>query len=143
MFFDLLSSFVYLIVWGLCGLAFWLGDRPLRVTAAVFLFFWTITPLLSHWWQGWNMPGIVIDVNALLVLTWISLRWRRLWSTVLVALCFLQLLTPFLAYATHIRRFYWQSAYNVMGWAMLVVMAVAIVLTVRARGRADEEVAQS
>lgn len=138
LFFQLLTSLVYIVVWVICGLALWLGDRPLRVTAAAFVFFWTITPLFSLWWQGWNVPMVVIDVNALLVLTLISLRWRRLWSTVLVALCFLQVLTPFLAYATHIKRFYWQSAYNVMGWVMLVVMAVAIVLTVRARRRADE-----
>lgn len=138
MLFDLLTSVLYCIAWGLCGLAFWLGDRPLRVTAAAFLFFWTITPLFSLWWHDWNVPMVVVDVNALLALTWISMRWRRLWSTVLVALAFLQVLTPFLAYATHIRRFYWQSAYNVMGWVMLIVMAVAIWLTVRARGRADE-----
>jgi hypothetical protein len=143
LFFDLLTSLVYFVAWGLCGLAFWLGDRPLRVTAAAFLFFWTITPLFSLWWHDWNVPMVVVDVNALLALTWISMRWRRLWSTVLVALSFLQVLTPFLAYATHIRRFYWQSAYNVMGWVMLVVMAVAIWLTVRGRRRADEGVAQS
>jgi hypothetical protein len=143
LFFDFLSSVTYLIVWGICGLALWLGDRPLKVTATALLFFWTITPLVSHWWQGWNVPTIVVDVNALLAMTWISLRWRRLWSTVLVALSALQVLTPFVAYLTHIHRFYWQSAYNVMGWAMLLVMVVAIVLTVRARRRADEGAVRS
>lgn len=143
MFFQLLSSLVYIVVWMICGLALWQGDRPLRVTAIAFLFFWTISPLVSFWWLGWNVPLLIIDLNALLALTWISLRWRRLWSTVLVALTFLQFVMPFLAYATHIKRFYWQSAYAVIGWVMLLVMVVAIMLTVRARRRADEGAVRS
>lgn len=141
--FEYLASIAYVFMWAICGVAFWLGDRPLKATAAVSIFFWSITPLVSHWWQGWNLPVIVVDLNATLALAWISLRWRRLWSTVMVALSFLQVLTPFVAYPAHFHRFYWQSAYNVLGYLLLVVMVVATVLTVRARGRADEGAVRS
>lgn len=140
--FEYLASVTYVLMWAICGVALWLGDQPLKVTAAVSIFFWSITPLVSHWWQGWNLPTIVVDLNATLAMTWISLRWRRLWSTVMVALSFLQVLMPFVAYPAHLHRFYWQSAYNVLGYLLLVVMVVATALTVRARRRADEGAVQ-
>jgi peptidoglycan/LPS O-acetylase OafA/YrhL len=140
LFYVLLSYAVYVIVWVICVLAFWRGDRPLKAAAVTIIFFWSITPLFSHFGRtGWNMPVTIIDTNATLVLLWISLRWRTLWSAVLVALSFLQVLAPFVAlWDGHIHPFYWMSAYTVLGYVVLAVLAVATWQTTRARRRANE-----
>ena len=139
MFFRLLAYAVYLVAWVVCGVAFLKGDRPLKLAAVSMIFFWTLTPLVSHWSRGWNMPLTVVDTNALLLLAWISFRWRTLWSAFLVALTFLQVLTPFISvWDRSISLFVLQSAYSVLGYVTLVVMIVATWQTAHARRRADE-----
>jgi peptidoglycan/LPS O-acetylase OafA/YrhL len=139
--FKLLFPYIgYLTALVVCGLAVWKGDRPLRLTAVVLIAAWAISPLVSKGHRhGLDYPVTVLDTNIALIFVWISMRWRRIWCAVLAALTILVVLIPIVVLADpEIRISSHWLANTIVSALQLVVMAVATVLTVRARRRADE-----
>lgn len=136
----LVAYVAYLIALLVCGMAFWKGDRPLRIAAGILVASWTLSALTGHWDRyGMNYPVAIIDTNAALAFAWVSTRWRRIWAAVMAALTFISVAIPFVAMADPaIHRYNRGAANNVVAVLHLVVMAVATGLTVRARRRADE-----
>jgi hypothetical protein len=130
----------YLIALAILGLAFWRGDAPLRWAAGVFVIGWMLTPAFSHVSRsGWDTPVAIIDTNAALVLIWVSMRWRRLWSVVFAALMILLVVARVVAYLDKdIVRYAYLAANNVLVTFQMLCLLVAIWLTDRARRRADE-----
>ncbi len=131
---------VYLLALGICGLAFWKGDRPLKLAASVLVISWALSALTGFRDRfGMNYPVTIIDTNVALIFIWISTRWRLIWCAVLAALTIISLAIPFVALVDpDIHRYNRAASNNVVAVLQLVVMAVAIWLTLRARRRADE-----
>ncbi len=136
---------LYLVALAICGTAIWKGDPPLRWSAAAFIIGWMLTPAVSNLSRGdWDMPVAVIDTNVTLLVIWVSLRWRRLWSAVLAALMLLLVLARVVALLDpDVHRYGFLAANNVIVLCQMVVLVVAIWVTLRGRqkaqGRANEE----
>lgn len=135
----------YLVALAVCGLAFWKGDHPLRLTAVVLIASWALSPLISKGHRhGLDYPVTILDTNLAVILVWISMRWRRVWCAVLAALTIIIVLIPVVALVDREIHIYSHWFANTFVSALqLVVMAVAIWLTVRAGGRADEGAVRS
>lgn len=133
----------YLIALAICALAFWKGDRPLQLAAAVLIASWTLSPLVSNGSKSsLDLPVTIVDTHAALAFVWISMRWRRLWCATLAALTIIVLLIPIVTLADRsIHRYNHMAANNVVSLFQLVLMFVAVCLTMRAKGLADEEAA--
>jgi hypothetical protein len=131
---------VYLIALTICGVAFWRGDRPLKLAAAALVIGWTLSALAGHRDRfGMNYPMTVIDTNVALVFVWISTRWRLIWCAVLAGLTIITTAIPFVALVDPDIHFYNRAAANnVVAALQLAVLLVATVLTLRERGWADE-----
>lgn len=130
----------YLLALALCCLAFWKGDRPLRLAAAVLIAAWALSPLVSKGHRhGLDYPVTILDTNVALIFVWISMRWRRIWCAVLAALTIIVVLIPIVVLVDHRIgiRDHW-LANTIVSTLQLVVMLAAIVSTLRARNRADE-----
>ncbi|USQ95920.1 hypothetical protein [Caulobacter sp. RL271] len=140
MLYLVLDYALYVVAFTVCGVALWLGDRPLKVTAFAVMFFWGISPLTrTGAYVPWNLPLTIVDSNAFLVLTWISLRWRRVWSAMIAGLALVMVVTPFVGMADQeLDPYFKVFAYNILGYILVVELIVAIWLTVRARRQADE-----
>ncbi|MGH1560174.1 hypothetical protein ACRAWD_26105 [Caulobacter segnis] len=70
MLYVVLAYALYVVAFAICGVALWLGDRPLRVTAFAVMFFWGISTLTrTEGYVPWNVPLTIIDSSAFLVLT--------------------------------------------------------------------------
>jgi len=138
---TLIAYAAYLIAMVICGVAFWKGDWPLRLAAAVIVVGWTLSALTGHRDKfGMNYPMSIIDTTVALILVWISMRWRRIWCAVLAALTIVSILIPFVAWADRdIHRYNRTASTNVVATLQLIALIVAIWLTVRARRRADED----
>jgi len=70
-----------------CGLAIWKGDRWTRFVGGIFLGGWILSPFVAttdSLQPEWGV--MVIDVIALLLFIWASLKARKLW-TVFAAAC--------------------------------------------------------
>lgn len=142
---TLLPYVLYLIALAICGTAIWKGDAALRWSAGAFIVGWMLTPAVSNLGRGgWDMPVAVIDTNVALLVVWVSLRWRRLWSAVLAALMLLLVLARVIALLDpNVHRYGFLAANNVIVLCQMVVLVVAIWVTLRRRrtawGQADEE----
>lgn len=135
----LLPYVTYLMALAICGVAFWKGDRPLRLAAAVLIASWTLSPLVSKSKSSLDFPVTIVDTHAVLAFVWISMRWRRLWCAALAASTFIILLIPIVTLADrNIHKYNHMAANNIVSIFQLVLMLVAIWLTVRARSRANE-----
>jgi len=141
----MIAYVAYLAALAICGVAFWKGDRPLKLAASVLVISWALSALTGYRDRyGMNYPVTIIDTNVALIFVWISTRWRLIWCAVLAALTFITLAIPFVAMIDpDIHRYNRAAANNVVAVLQLVVMIVAIVLTVRARRRADEGTVRS
>jgi uncharacterized membrane protein len=142
----LITFAAYLVALGVCGLAWRVGDRPLRLAAGVYLVSWVVTSLASHRFErGLDVPVTIIDTNTTLILIWISLRWRRVWSLVLASLGLLTTIAPIvrLLHDHDVSRYVLAASENVLAICQLLVFVVAIGLTLRARRRADEGAVRS
>ena len=124
----------------ICGFAIWKGDRWARFVATIYLIGWIASglvqirdPMSPEW-------GIMaVDVVAMILMVWASLKARRLWS-VFAAAC------QIMAVASHIvsiidLRIY--IATVIMGLALLsygvlVALLFATVSAIRARRIAHE-----
>jgi len=123
-----------------CGFALWKGDRWARVAAAVYLAGWIATPFaqirdpLSPEWGV-----MIIDAVVMILLVWVSLKARRLWS-VFAAAC------QMMAVASHVvsiidLRIYIATVVvglTVLSYGVLVALLVATLSAVRARRVAHE-----
>lgn len=141
-----MEYFDYLLAVLICGVAYWKGDKPLRWTAAVFIASWTLSPAISHVNRsGWDTPVAILDTNLAMFLTWMSLRWRRLWLAMFAALMILIVTMRFAAYwdRAHIPRYAFYVSNNLVVQFQLVTLIVATWLTARARRRADEGAVRS
>ncbi len=142
----LLPYVLYLVALVICGTAIWKGDAPLRWSAGAFIIGWMLTPAVSNLGRGdWDMPVAIIDTNVTLLVIWVSLRWRRLWSAVLAALMLLLVIARVVAVADpDVRRYGFVAANNVIVLCQMVVLIVAVWVTLRgqarSRERANEEV---
>ncbi|HWT51083.1 MAG TPA: hypothetical protein VN113_02760 [Caulobacter sp.] len=136
----LLPYFGYLLALAICCLAFWKGDRPLRLAAAVLIAAWALSPLITKGHKhGLDYPVTILDTHVALIFMWISMRWRRLWCAVLAALTIIVVLIPIVVSIDRgIHMYNHWLANTIVSDLQLVVMLAAIWLTVRARGRADE-----
>ncbi|WP_108505332.1 MULTISPECIES: hypothetical protein [unclassified Caulobacter] len=79
-----------------CGFAIWKGDRWTRFVGGIFLGGWILSPFVAttdSLQPEWGV--MVIDVIALLLFIWASLKARKLW-TVFAAAC------QMMAVASHI-----------------------------------------
>lgn len=136
---DVIAYTAYLAALVICGLAFWKGDRPLKLAAAAMIISWALSTQTGVRGGGINYPLTIIDTNLTLIFIWISTRWRVIWCAVLAALMLITVAIPFVAMIDpRIHLYNRAAANNVVAILQLIVMAVAIVLTVRARRRADE-----
>lgn len=140
---TLIPYIAYLIALAICALAFWKGDRPLQLAAAVLIASWTLSPLVSNGSKSsLDFPVTIVDTHAALAFVWISMRWRRLWCAALAGLTIIVLLIPIVTLADRgIHRYNYMAANNVVSLFQLVLMFVAVCLTMRAKGLADEEAA--
>lgn len=131
---------VYLIALSVCGVAFWRGDRALRLAAATLVVGWTLSALAGHRDRyGMNYPLTVIDTNVALIFVWISTRWRLMWCAVLAGLAIIATVMPFVALADPDIHFYNRAAANnIVAAIQLIVLLVATWLTLRVRRPADE-----
>lgn len=138
--FQVIAYAMYLIAFAICGVAIWKGDRPLKLAAIVVIVAWTLSALSGHRDKyGMNYPITIIDTNCSLAFVWISLRWRRIWCAVLAALTIVEVIIPLVAFFDRdIHRYNQMASNNFVALLQLIVMVIAIVLTVRARRRADE-----
>jgi len=77
---SLISLLIATVV---CGLAMWRGDQPARWSGAVFLASW-LGSLLVNSGDAYNADyGILaIDILALGIFVWISIRSRRIWTVI-------------------------------------------------------------
>lgn len=143
--FKLLFPYVgYLTALAICGLAFWKGDRPLRLAALVLIAGWAISPLISKGHRhGLDYPVTILDTNIALIFVWVSMRWRRIWCAVLAAVTIVVVLIPIVVLVDRDIQIYSHWLANTIVSALqLVIMLVAVWLTVRARRRADEGVVE-
>ncbi|MBO9545199.1 hypothetical protein [Caulobacter sp.] len=131
---------VYLISLVVFGMAFWKGDRPLKLVALTLLVGWTLTPIVNRGDRYiLNYPITTIDTNCALILVWISLRWRRVWCAVLAALTILIVIVPLVHVFDHdIHLYNRYAANNILSNLQLVVIAMATRRVIRDRRRADE-----
>jgi hypothetical protein len=136
----LLAYGAYLLMVLTCGVAIWRGDRPLRLAGAVLLVAWVLSAAFYYD----HLPGyleMIVDGITTLIFIWISMRWRRIWCAVMVALMLLNMATRL---ATRIDPGVHLSsaiaAGNILAILQVAAMAVAIWLTLRAGRRADEGV---
>lgn len=131
---------VYLVALVVCGLAYWKGDRVLRLMAVVLIASWTLTPMVMHLdRRGLNLPVAIIDIVTTAIFIWISMWSRRLWCAVLSALAIILIAIRFVASLDpSIDNYSRAASNNVVTILQLVVMAAATGLAVRARRRADE-----
>lgn len=136
----LLPYVLYLVALAICGVAVWKGDPPLRWAAGGFIVGWMLTPAVSNLSRGdWDMPVAIIDTNVALLMLWVSLRWRRLWSAVLAALMLLLVFARVIALLDPaVQRYGFLAANNVIVLCQLTVLGVALWVTLRRP--ADEEV---
>jgi len=141
----MMAYIFYLVAIVVCGVAFWKGDRPLRLAAVVMIVAWALSALMGRRDKyGMNYPISIIDTNVALIFVWISMRWRRLWCAVLAALTIVGLLIPFMALIDrNIQGNSRAASYNVVTIFQLVVLIAATWLTVRARRRVDEGAVRS
>lgn len=137
----LLPYALYLVALVICGTAIWKGDPPLRWAAGAFIIGWMLTPAVSNLGRGdWDMPVAIIDTNVALLIVWVSLRWRRLWSAVLAALMLLLVVARVVAVVDpDVRRYGFLAANNVIVMCQMVVLVVAVWVTLRGRRAANEE----
>jgi hypothetical protein len=137
---SLYTYVYYLAALVACGLGFWKGDAPLRITSVVTIISWSITPLLGHWdGEALNVPQTLVDAVTTVSYILISLRFRRLWTVVLSALALLVVLCPFVDLAdARVHRNSWIAANNILAVCQIAVLCVVLWLTIRARRRADE-----
>lgn len=142
---TLIPYIAYLFALLICGLAYWKGDRPLRLAAVVLIVSWALTPLVSNGSRtSLDYPVTIVDTNVALAFVWISLRWRRVWCAVLAALTIVVVLIPIVSLVDRdIHRYNHLAANNVVAVFQLIVMLAATGLTVRARRRADEGAVRS
>lgn len=141
----LITFIAYLVALAVCGVAYWLGDRPLRLAAMVYIGAWVLTTVVSHRvGEGLDAPVTLVDTNATLILFWISLRWRRLWCALLAALGALTTLAPIVRLLQpDVSRYVLAATLNLLAICQLLTLVVAIGLTLRARRRADEGLVRS
>ena len=141
----MMAYIFYVVAIVVCGMAFWKGDRPLRLVAVVMIVAWLLSAMAGRRDKyGMNYPISIIDTNVALIFIWISMRWRRLWCAVLAALTIVNLLIPFMALIDRdIHGNSRAASYNVVTVLQLMVLFVATRLTVRARRRADEGAVRS
>lgn len=132
----LLPYVLYLVALGICGTAIWKGDPPLRWSAGAFIIGWMLTPAVSNLSRGdWDMPVAIIDTNVALLVLWVSLRWRRLWSAVLAALMMLLVLARVIALLDPaVHRYGFLAANNVIVLCQMVVLIVAVWVTLAKPG---------
>ncbi|HWU78624.1 MAG TPA: hypothetical protein VN158_00970 [Caulobacter sp.] len=135
----------YLVALAVCALAYWKGDRTLRLTAVVFIVSWALTPMVVHLdRRGLNLPVAVIDITTAAVFVWISMRSRRVWGAVLSALAIIPIAIRFVAAADPaVHNDSRAASNNVVVLLQLLVMVIATRLAVRARRRADEGAVRS
>lgn len=135
---SLFPYLAYLAALLVCGFAFWKGDRPWKLAAVVLILAWTLTPLVGHRnARGWSLAVAVIDTNVAILVTWISMRWRRVWIAVLAGFCILGVLTPIVFMLDHgVDWSAFAAANNVLAVGQLVVL-IAGSLSVERR-RSDE-----
>jgi uncharacterized membrane protein len=132
----LITFAAYLVALVVCGLAWRVGDRPLRLAAMVYIGAWVLTSLVGHRFdRGLDVPVTIIDTNASLILIWISMRWRRLWCLVLASLALLTTIAPIvrLLHDHDVSRYVLAATENVLAICQLLVFVVAIGLTLHAR----------
>lgn len=131
---------VYLVALAVCGLAYWKGDRVLRLTAVVLVISWTLTPMVVHLDRhGLNLPVAVIDILTTAIFLWISLWSRRLWCAVLSAQSIILIVIRFVASVDpSIDNYSRAASNNTVVILQLLVMATATGLAARARRRANE-----
>lgn len=141
----LIPYIAYVAALVICGVAIWQGDRPLKASALVLVLAWAFTPvLMGRDREILNYPITIIDSCTALILVWISLRWRRVWSAVLAALTILIVVVPFVHLSDPgIHKYNRYAANNILSHFQLVVIAVATWLVIRDRRRADEGVLRS
>lgn len=131
---------VYLMAMVVCGLAYWQGDRVLRLTAVVMLASWTLTPMVVQLDRhGLNLPVVIIDIVTTAIFIWISMWSRRLWCALLSALSIILIAIRFVASVDRgIDNYTRAASNNTVTIVQLVVMVAATGLAVRVRRRADE-----
>lgn len=124
----------------ICGFAFWKGDRWIRFVAIVYLIGWIASgfvqirdPMSPEW-------GIMaVDVVAMVLMVWASLKARRLWS-VFAAAC------QMMAVASHVvsiidLRIYINTVIvglALLSYGVLIALLVATLAAIRARRVAHE-----
>lgn len=140
---TLIPYIAYLAALVICGVAYWQGDRPLRLAAVVLIVSWALSPLVSNGSKtSLDYPVTIIDTNAALVFVWISTRWRRLWCAVLAALTIIVIIIPIVSLVDRdIHRYNNLAANNIVAVFQLIVVLTATWLAVRARRRGDEDAA--
>lgn len=140
---SLFPYFAYLVALAVCGLAFWKGDRPWRLAAVILIAAWTLTPLVGHRnAQGWSLAVAVVDTNVAIMITWISMRWRRVSIALLAAFCILVVLTPIVFMLDHgVDRRVFAAANNALAAGQLVVLIAGAWTS--GRGRGDESAVRS
>ena len=124
----------------ICGFAIWKGDRWVRLVAAVYLAAWTLSPMVQlrdPLSPEWGV--LIIDAVAMMLLVWVSLQARRLWSVFAAAF-------QMMAVASHLvaiidLRIYLTTV--IMGLALLsygvlIALLVATLSAIRARRVAHE-----
>ncbi len=136
----LIPYVTYLISLVVFGVAFWKGDRPLKLAALLLFAGWTLTPIVHKSDKLiLDYPVLTIDTNTALALVWVSLRWRRVWCAVLAALTILIVIVQLeYVFDRGIHLYNRYAANNILSNLQLVVVAVATWYAVRARRRADE-----
>jgi len=141
---TLIPYIAYLAALVICGVAYWQGDRPLRLAALVLVVGWALSPLVSNGSKtSLDYPVTIIDTNVALAFVWISTRWRRLWCAVLAALTIIIIIIPIVSLVDRgIHRYNNLAANNIVAVFQLIVVLVATWLTVRARRRGDEDAAR-
>jgi positive regulator of sigma E activity len=142
---SLIVYVFYLVALVVCGLAYWVGDRPLRLTALVLIVGWAFTPMIVHLDKhGLNLPVAIVDIAAAAIFVWISMRSRRVWCAVVAALSIIPIAIRFVAAADpDIHNYNRAASNNVVMILELVVMVIATWLAARARRRADEGAVRS
>ena len=139
--YQTLTPWISLIVAVLvCGFAIWKGDRWARFGAAIYLAGWIATPFVQirdPLSPEWGV--MIIDAVVMILLVWVSLKARRLWS-VFAAAC------QMMAVASHVvsiidLRIYIATVVvglTVLSYGVLVALLVATLSAVRARRVAHE-----
>ncbi|ESQ93100.1 hypothetical protein ABAC460_02250 [Asticcacaulis sp. AC460] len=122
-------------VWGgfvlcliICGWGLWRGDGANRVGAGIVLVAWCLSLALHQWgnYGGPELPVVVIDIVAMLLLMALSFRSRRIWTLVASALQIATVASHFAAGITHFNNWTYITVTGLLGgYGLLLCMAVA------------------